>query len=126
MNVVENAVVEECVKCKEFDVMTSKMAQDLFSQDELCFLTINLTALIQQRQALINSLVTTKKKENMAMAFKMRKDCDFAGFIIGKFLMGLEEENKKKILDTFAKGRMRMDVTHQVCPHKKEEPTNAA
>lgn len=110
---------DACPKCVEFDQETAGLMQALFSQDEMSLMLITMAQAVTARQQALKTFPADNPHRLM-----IQRDLDFAGKTLGKFLVGLEPEQKKKTVTALIKTGIRIALNHETCPHK-EEPHDA-
>lgn len=104
--------MSRCAKCVEFDAETKAIAGKLFSQDELTLLTLTMAQAISMRTEMLNQV-----QGNDVKRIAMRRDIDFAGQMMGKIVVGLDDLYKLKLVKALKSVGIFLDVSHAPCPH---------
>jgi hypothetical protein len=108
---------QECVQCEEFDQGTKHLLAQMFSQDELCLLTMLLGASVK-----VQHMALKQNENNVKLRMQCRRDMDFAATIAGKMLVGLDEEKRSHLLQVIKQHHgVVLNVKHEKCIHEKVE-----
>ena len=112
--------MSRCEQCEAFDAETKRRLTELFSVDELCFLTYLIGASLRHQ-------ITASQKPTADIKARMqaRVNVDFASAVAGKFLMGFEEPMRDQVCAQIKKDhKIALNITHQKCPHGEVLPAS--
>lgn len=107
----------ECLQCKNFDLETQRRMRELFSSEEIVLITMNLAGFLK-----IMTDTASKMDQRDIRRLQITGQRDFAGKIIGKFMVSLDPEGREKMIDAAKRTiGVQLNVNHEACPHVPPE-----
>lgn len=109
-------LINDCQECTDFDALTRKMASALFHDTEKALLIFLLADRVKEKAQIINGI----QDERDIQWARHKADADFAGQLLGKMLISLEEIPRQGVLREIRNGYgMKLNMQQQPCPHRK-------
>lgn len=116
-------LVNDCQQCHDHDERTKQLMAELFGVEERMMLALLLSNSIVNRDQSRKRVLPGQNGEIEKL--KAQRDIDFAAAVLGKFDLGFDDVNRAKLKKLMIKVGLKMNITHEACPHREKEGNDA-